>query len=889
MPSHEPSDTDALVVRPDTEHIGEFSSITEALMVASEGAVISVHPGTYYENINIHLRSVTIKKVGFGDEPVVIKPLRINHPVLSCDAIGCKVYSITFESAQHTISGGQEVSSLDSGLLSLSLVMIRQVHVSFIGCKLRACRGTGIIAVGKDASIFAENCDFEGHGSGNVGIYLESSLVNIKNSNISGFRIGVRAANGASIGISNSRISQTTAYAITLISSQKGTIESTTISKNLGVGIHVDRTDLIISRSTFDANQDGGVCIYGPCQFSLHDSTMRHSGQDNLIVDQCQDFNITNTIISDCAITGLWVRNCRGGTFRTSSIRRSMADGIVVQNSKGVTVEKSAIERCNNLGIQIFDDSSCSITDNELLFNQSFPISIRSGSSATIQGNTVKSDSIYAKDSAVRVFSCANTGSVSSARNSLVIGKGTPQTLPLEIDEVEVKAKPSIDFQKRLTNSIDLSNAPPQSPRPSPIAKKTGAEKTRPKLRRANTPPPRKEIVNAMLAKDSIKFSEVEAPHVPIVVSTKKVELVSCLKKKQGAQGLTKNLRFSRELECISTENEISKIQDPDPDFDSHEQDRENRSRMRSLYKETRDQPQTSVPLRSPPPPARAHQLTGLDNDLPEEFHTHFAAVDTQRNSIPTNHVATPMSPRSGALSHIPVTTRSEPLSDGIMGVGKNIYGRRSSLSADVGLHPPRDSTETVQDESMISLERRSSKTANQISSSTGARRRSSFLFASLEKPVASFETSTTLARIQSVKPPAETTQTRPLPEPPKPKPLVGKSAANVFFTADDGSGSNSKKGAEKERDDEHEARPRSISKRIMGSLGLISRDKQKDSDKSQRDEADDGAPLAPARGRRAVAIGLSDSRMNVLQPLGAIVDTDQDTVTSTSDSLQSN
>ncbi|MGW1203715.1 right-handed parallel beta-helix repeat-containing protein [Streptomyces cyaneofuscatus] len=304
-----------------------FSTIGEALAAARTGALISVRPGTYAENLVIHTRVTLTAAEGRGT--VEIRPRSGSVIALRADAVML---------SELTLRGGDS---------ELPAVDVRRGQAAFDGCEivgaawtamlaggtgslaLRDCRvsnpqGAGVVVTSTTPTT-VESCTLEHLGTSGI-VLAEQGEARIRDCTVRGARGNGLLANGETRGtVEDCDISSTdkpsialeensalsvvrtvvhdTSTGVHLSSSGRTTLEDVRVTGASGNGIALaGGTDPVLRRCRVSRVRGHGVVVTDRARGTFEDCW----------VDGAQGAALRVAGASSPALTGLTVRDCEG-------------------------------------------------------------------------------------------------------------------------------------------------------------------------------------------------------------------------------------------------------------------------------------------------------------------------------------------------------------------------------------------------------------------------------------------------------------------------------------------------------------------------------------------------------------------------------------------------
>ncbi|MFJ3300866.1 right-handed parallel beta-helix repeat-containing protein [Streptomyces bacillaris] len=390
-----------------------FSTIGEALAVARTGALISVRPGTYAENLVIHTRVTLTAAEGRGT--VEIRPRSGSVVALRADAVML---------SELTLRGGDA---------ELPAVDVRRGQAAFDGCEivgaawtamlaggtgslaLRNCRvsnpqGAGIVVTSTTPTT-VESCTLEHLGTSGI-VLAEQGEARVRDCTVRGARGNGLLANGETRGtVEDCDISSTDKPSIALEENSAVSVVRTVVH-DTSTGVHLStagRTTLEDVRVT-GSSGNGVVLTAGtdPVLRRCRVSRARGNGLfvtdrargtfEDCWVDGAQGAALRVAGASSPALTGLTVRDCEGTGLLLEEDAAPELDRLeVIGSSPAVAVQGGAnpllrrarlVEPAGD-GIAATKDARGRIEDCEILRPQGAGVRVASGSTLYVAGGGV--------------------------------------------------------------------------------------------------------------------------------------------------------------------------------------------------------------------------------------------------------------------------------------------------------------------------------------------------------------------------------------------------------------------------------------------------------------------------------------------------------------------
>ncbi|MFF8435318.1 right-handed parallel beta-helix repeat-containing protein [Streptomyces bacillaris] len=390
-----------------------FSTIGEALAVARTGALISVRPGTYAENLVIHTRVTLTAAEGRGT--VEIRPRSGSVVALRADAVMI---------SELTLRGGDS---------ELPAVDVRRGQAAFDGCEivgaawtamlaggtgslaLRNCRvsnpqGAGIVVTSTTPTT-VESCTLEHLGTSGI-VLAEQGEARVRDCTVRGARGNGLLANGETRGtVEDCDISSTDKPSIALEENSAVSVVRTVVH-DTSTGVHLStggRTTLEDVRIT-GSSGNGVVLTAGtdPVLRRCRVSRARGNGLfvtdrargtfEDCWVDGAQGAALRVAGASSPALTGLTVRDCEGTGLLLEEDAAPELDRLeVIGSSPAVAVQGGAnpllrrarlVEPAGD-GIAATKDARGRIEDCEIVRPQGAGVRVASGSTLYVAGGGV--------------------------------------------------------------------------------------------------------------------------------------------------------------------------------------------------------------------------------------------------------------------------------------------------------------------------------------------------------------------------------------------------------------------------------------------------------------------------------------------------------------------
>ncbi|MEU0359225.1 right-handed parallel beta-helix repeat-containing protein [Streptomyces cyaneofuscatus] len=322
-----------------------FSTIGEALAAARTGALISVRPGTYAENLVIHTRVTLTAAEGRGT--VEIRPRSGSVIALRADAVML---------SELTLRGGDA---------ELPAVDVRRGQAAFDGCEivgaawtamlaggtgslaLRDCRvsnpqGAGIVVTSTTPTT-VESCTLEHLGTSGI-VLAEQGEARIRDCTVRGARGNGLLANGETRGtVEDCDISSTDKPSIALEENSAVSVVRTVVH-DTSTGVHLSsagRTTLEDVRVT-GASGNGVALAKGTDPVLRRCRVSRVRGHGMVVTDRARG------TFEDC-----WVDGAQGAALRVAGASSPALTGLTVRDCEGagLLLEEDAAPELDRLEV----------------------------------------------------------------------------------------------------------------------------------------------------------------------------------------------------------------------------------------------------------------------------------------------------------------------------------------------------------------------------------------------------------------------------------------------------------------------------------------------------------------------------------------------------------
>ncbi|MFI1400998.1 right-handed parallel beta-helix repeat-containing protein [Streptomyces sp. NPDC020681] len=415
------------------EGSASFPTIGQALAHARSGAVISVRPGTYAENLVVATR-VTIAAEGASGS-VEICPRRGVAVVLRADAVmltdlvlrgrdeelpvvdaqlgqaamdGCEVVGSAWTAllARGTGSlamrdcrisnprGAGVVVTSDADSMADSctiehletsgVVIGERGRITLRGCTIRDARGNGVLANG-EAQGSVEGCEIS--STEKPGIALEGrSGVRLVRSSVHDADIGIHLASQARTALEEVSVSGTTGVGIVLSSGTNPVLRGCRISRTQGHGVLIiDRARGTFEDCSIYSSMAPALKVSGPCSPTLVGLTIRDCAETAVLLEEESAPEFDRLEIVDPSGSGISIRSGANPLVRRARITSPKGHGVEAVNDGRGRLEECEIEKAGGAGVRVEDGGNLHIGAGIVRSAGAFGLSVGAQGSATVR------------------------------------------------------------------------------------------------------------------------------------------------------------------------------------------------------------------------------------------------------------------------------------------------------------------------------------------------------------------------------------------------------------------------------------------------------------------------------------------------------------------------
>ncbi|MFJ4961833.1 right-handed parallel beta-helix repeat-containing protein [Streptomyces sp. NPDC088729] len=340
-----------------------FSTIGEALAAARTGALISVRPGTYTENLVIHTRVTLTAAEGRGT--VEIRPRSGSVIALRADAVML---------SELTLRGGDA---------ELPAVDVRRGQAAFDGCEivgaawtamlaggtgslaLRDCRvsnpqGAGIVVTSTTPTT-VESCTLEHLGTSGI-VLAEQGEARVRDCTVRGARGNGVLANGES----------------------RGTVEDCDISSTDKPSIALEENSAVSVVRTVVHDTSTGVHLSTAGRASLEDVRITGTSGNGIVLASGTDPVLRRCRVSRSRGHGLFVTDRARGTFEDCWVDSAQGAALRVAGASSPALTGLTVRDCEGIGLLLEEDSAAEL-DRLDVTGSSPAVSVQSGANPLLR------------------------------------------------------------------------------------------------------------------------------------------------------------------------------------------------------------------------------------------------------------------------------------------------------------------------------------------------------------------------------------------------------------------------------------------------------------------------------------------------------------------------
>ena len=370
-----------------------FSSIQAAIedLDTKDGHTITVNPGYYIENVNVH-KALTIKSVGKNPSDVVIKAADSGDPVINITANNVSIIGLQTEGSTTPFATG--------------ILLFNVSHCYIANCfATMNCNGIAMIS-SSDNRLYNNRAILNRY----QGIGLKSSNNNIiEHNNISENEInGISLEKSANNLILNNIQESNHVFGIQLLSSDYNTLTQNRASNNTNNGIYlVDSNNNKVINNTAVENRRHGISLGTSNNTEIRDNTAARNTYQGIGLWDSEGNVIVNNLVLNNGDNGIYLNNANGNRIADNNASYNNRSGINLYSSANLLSSKENVIE-NNLalnnsgdGITLWNSERNVVLNNLALNNGDNGIYLNNANDNRIIGNNAS----YNKGSGIFVHS----------------------------------------------------------------------------------------------------------------------------------------------------------------------------------------------------------------------------------------------------------------------------------------------------------------------------------------------------------------------------------------------------------------------------------------------------------------------------------------------------
>ncbi|MFC9328453.1 right-handed parallel beta-helix repeat-containing protein [Kitasatospora sp. NPDC057015] len=394
---------------------GRYRTIGEALAAARSGAVISVRPGRYEENLVINklvtitaaeargsvritarrgcVVQVTAEAVqltglilqGQDEEMPAIDVPRGQAAVQDCEVVGsswtalltrgdgslamrgCRVTNPAGAGIVETSSGNSVIEDCVIEHLGSSAVVIgERANPLLRNCVLRDARGNGVCANGDARGTF-EGCEIS--VTDKPGIALEErSTTRLLRTTVRDTTIGVYISSTAQVVLEDCTVTGTSGHGFALAGGTDPQLRRCRATRTAGHGIHVTAR----SRGTFE-----------DCEVDGAQGTGIHVGESS-------GPTLARTVVRDCGADGVELTGDSSADFDRLEVRDVAGTGVLISEGANPRLRRVAVHRAKGDGVTAIRDGRGQLENCEVLDAGRAGIRVAEGADTRVGATVVR-------------------------------------------------------------------------------------------------------------------------------------------------------------------------------------------------------------------------------------------------------------------------------------------------------------------------------------------------------------------------------------------------------------------------------------------------------------------------------------------------------------------
>jgi SpoVK/Ycf46/Vps4 family AAA+-type ATPase len=401
-----------LTVGPD--RAGAHATIGEALAKARTGAVISVLPGTYAENLTITTRVTIVAEQARGT--VEIAPRRGSAITLRSDAVmltdlvlrgrddelpvveaprgqvamdGCEIAgsawtavlargtgSLAMRHCRLSNPGGAGVvttstadSSIESCVLehlgTTGLVIGERGRIAMRGCTIRDARGNGVLANG-EAQGTVEDCDISSTDKPSIALEGSSGL-RVLRTTVHDTSTGVHLTSASRTTLEDVTVTGTSGAGFALGGGTDPLLRRCRTARTTGNGLFItDRARGTFEDCRLESAQSPALRVGGSASPVLIGLQVRDCATTALLLEEESAAELDKLEVVDAAGSGVSIRTGANPLLRRARIVSPRQHGVEVTEDGRGRLEGTLIERPGGAGVRVQDDGNVYVSDGNV-------------------------------------------------------------------------------------------------------------------------------------------------------------------------------------------------------------------------------------------------------------------------------------------------------------------------------------------------------------------------------------------------------------------------------------------------------------------------------------------------------------------------------------------
>ncbi|MFG2887393.1 right-handed parallel beta-helix repeat-containing protein [Streptomyces sp. NPDC048297] len=421
---------------------GEYRTITDALARARTGAVISVRPGRYVENMMVTTQ-VTIAADGpkgsveivprrgtaltLASEAVMLTDLLLRGGESDVPVVHAARGQLAMQDCEIVGKGWTAVSASDTGSLALrdcritnpegagivvsssqpsavedsviehlgtsAIVAINQGRLSVRGCRLRNARGNGVLANG-EARGSVENCEISSTDKPALALEGASSVI-VQDVTVTGVTVGVYVTSTSHTVLENVQVTDTTGH---------------------GMVVAAGSNPLLRRCGTADT-RGSGLLVTGKSRGTYEDCVFRTSAQAAIRVTESSSPVLTGTVVKDSEGVAVALTDESAAEIDRMDVQDAGGHGLSVRSGANPLLRRVRIGGTKGFGVEVAEDGRGRLEHCEIENTGAAALRIEGHGNPHVGNTTIR----HSKQAGVSVGSLGR----GSLRDCEITGTGT--------------------------------------------------------------------------------------------------------------------------------------------------------------------------------------------------------------------------------------------------------------------------------------------------------------------------------------------------------------------------------------------------------------------------------------------------------------------------------